>query len=443
MTVPSDRAHDLPRHISAVYRPSQSSEALVYSGDLQLSKNGAEWRSPGQLLLRIGNHVDFFARFKGQEQWISDCAARKGQPPTVSLPLDACLVPESPRYLDVPAEAEDVVVAAECSVPLDRMDGGDVTVANRVLLHLVGHLSDYPFTPYNTADGTVQGQLHFQLPGWDLRLVEVDRHSPTTSFSFVIEAVPDALPIDSSSVTLLRRRLFMLLRFVAGGGVGLGPVVGFDSRDRVVWAAWSGTFIESAGVRWCPDKLVNTALPRLAEGLSSLAREPGLEGCIDRGVSLLLATNEPGIIDTKIVTACSGLELLAWAILQHRQWLTADALGRLSAGASVRLLFQWAGIPVELPDRFSALARRQGRLSQPYWAAPELIFNLRNGLVHPPKNVADPEWPEANELIDAWRLSAWYLELSIIRVLGYSGEYSSRLNSAGSRDKTEPVPWHA
>jgi hypothetical protein len=55
------------------------------------------------------------------------------------------------------------------------------------------------------------------------------------------------------------------------------------------------------------------------------------------------------------------------------------------------LLLQWAGIPVELPTQFEALAARRGRLSQPDIAGPELIFDVRNNLVHPPKRIEEPE----------------------------------------------------
>jgi hypothetical protein len=127
------------------------------------------------------------------------------------------------------------------------------------------------------------------------------------------------------------------------------------------------------------------------------------------------------------VEACSGLELLGWAVLQRHQWLTRDGLGRLPASGRVRLLLQWAGIPVELPTHLGALAGRRGRLSQPDVAGPELIFDVRNNLVHPPKRIDEPEWPDHNELLEAWQLATWYLELAVVRLLGYQGEYVSRL----------------
>jgi hypothetical protein len=107
----------------------------------------------------------------------------------------------------------------------------------------------------------------------------------------------------------------------------------------------------------------------------------------------------------------------------------------------VRLLLQWAGIPVELPSQFGALAARGGRLSQSDVAGPELIFDVRNNLVHPPKRIDEPEWPDRAQLLEAWQLATWYLELALLRLLGYEGEYVSRLRLGGWDFDTEPVPW--
>jgi hypothetical protein len=105
------------------------------------------------------------------------------------------------------------------------------------------------------------------------------------------------------------------------------------------------------------------------------------------------------------------------------------------------LLLQWAGIPVELPSQFVALAARRGRLGQSDVAGPELIFDVRNSLVHPPKRIEEPEWPHHNELFEAWQLATWYLEPAVVRLLGYQGEYVSRLQLEGWSGDTEPVPW--
>lgn len=70
-----------------------------------------------------------------------------------------------------------------------------------------------------------------------------------------------------------------------------------------------------------------------------------------------------------------------------------------------------------------------------------MIFDVRNDLVHPPRRLSDPEWPTSDELLEAWQLATWYLELVILRVLGYNGEYVNRLQLHGWAGQTEQVPW--
>ena len=57
------------------------------------------------------------------------------------------------------------------------------------------------------------------------------------------------------------------------------------------------------------------------------------------------------------------------------------------------------------------------------------------------KRIEEPEWPNRNELLETWQLATWYLELAVLRLLGYEGEYLSRLRLGGWEFDTETVPW--
>ena len=59
----------------------------------------------------------------------------------------------------------------------------------------------------------------------------------------------------------------------------------------------------------------------------------------------------------------------------------------------------------------------------------------------PPKRIDEPEWPDRDQLLETWQLATWYLELALLRLLGYEGEYLSRLQLGGSDLDTETVPW--
>lgn len=73
--------------------------------------------------------------------------------------------------------------------------------------------------------------------------------------------------------------------------------------------------------------------------------------------------------------------------------------------------------------------------------AVELSINIRNKVIHPPNKINSVEWPSGDELFEAWQLVTWYLELGILRLLEYRGNYTSRLQLHGWSGRTVPVPW--
>lgn len=104
---------------------------------------------------------------------------------------------------------------------------------------------------------------------------------------------------------------------------------------------------------------------------------------------------------------------------------------------------KWAGVPTAIPPSLPILDARLRASGQPGWGGPEILFNIRNDMVHPPKRLVEPEWPDGELLFEAWQLGTWYLELVLLRILGYEGEYWSRVRLDRPGADVEPVPWCA
>ena len=221
------------------------------------------------------------------------------------------------------------------------------------------------------------------------------------------------------------------------------PVVGLDASDEVVAARWAARQVnlDHTPLRWCYEGDVATALPQLAAGRTQLEADPVLAKCLDRAIALHLAANGQEVLDVRLPVACSGLELLAWSVLQQHGWLSPRAINSLDAWERAQLLLKWAEIPTDHMQNLPALAQRKKNLSQPMMQSVELAINVRNKVVHPPNNIRSVEWPSGNELFEAWQLTTLYLELSILRLLGYRGNYRSRLRLRGWSGRTESVPW--
>ncbi len=236
----------------------------------------------------------------------------------------------------------------------------------------------------------------------------------------------------------------MLLSFIANREVGAGVVAGLNHGGKVIWSHWAPPRInqQRAPIRWCPELLTGEALPMLGSGISDFDSDEAMVEIIDRAIGYSLAANDNALLDVKIPIACSGLELLSWAVLQRKGVMrTGDERHKLGPDGMLRLLLDWAEIPATVPVDMGELENRRQQRCEKVSGGPEVLFNVRNGLVHPPKRLDDPEWPEPEEQFQAWQLATWYLELGLLRTLDYKGEYWSRLQLGRSAYDLEPVPW--
>ena len=393
----------------------------------------------GDIRLSIRERTSLRAYVATEEQWLFE-AMEDGY--EVTLPPGASL--KVPTASAVPnRDGRPSWTTADLIV--NEVQAGDVASAHTFIIHVVRSLGPGVYWPRRPVTGGTQNQISFSLPGWDLT-IEADTDGRPSGFAHIIEATPTRRPVTAEDVEHLGYRLFILLSFLRGSEIGIGPIVGLGADSGIVWARWTPPRAKQTGGRhrWCWPGLVPVALPALASGMSTLAAERGLEIAVLRATELLLTANDAsgGLpLDVRIPVVASGLELMAWSVLQHCGWLTSHTANsrQLQARARLRLLLKWAGVPTELPHGFSALRRRALEQREP--EGPELVFWLRNRLVHPPKSATDPDWPKGDEMIEGLTLALWYLELSILRVLGYQGEYVSRLVQRGWEGDTTKVPW--
>lgn len=411
---------------------------MLFDGDLEIEVEGGKLpTAPGQIELQLYPKAKLIAHIFGPGAVSARFSVGPSDEPKFSVPKGVDLTPPDDSVL----AKRDASSRGEFRVGL--LQAGDLGVASRLLFHVSGAL-EAPVSPRRLDSGGRQPQLDFALPGWDLVLVPGELTPGCEDFAALIQATPTSLPISMAEVDRLRRRLFIMLSFLANRELGIGPVCGLDSRGEVVWAEWGTPRLKlgKPGINWCPALLIEAALPELADGFTAISTDTDLEAIVDRAIGYSLAANGDEVIEVRIPIVCSGLELLAWALLQREGWLAdADARRKIGTAASVRLLLKWAEIPTKVPSSLPNLEARLRRSGQPTWEGPEILFNLRNSMVHPPKRLDDPEWPDGEDLVDAWLLGTWYLELALLRVLEYGGEYWSRVRLNRPAADLELVPW--
>lgn len=436
------RAREPARRIAPIYGPpGEGGEIILYAGDLELQSGGQFGTLHGQVELRLYPAPDLKARVAGSGTDLLRLTFGDSLGST-ALPAQASL---APPQSSTPPEQPEGTQWADAWIAARGLTGGTLASAERLLLHYSGAFEPRFRAMTDLEGGGTQGQIPFELPGWRLVVAPVDEAaSDARGFSGAIEATPTGSRIDLADVNRLSYRLFILLSLTASREVAIGPICGLDSDGDVVWVRWdSPRMRRGRGVGWCPRHLIPTALPVLAGGYVSLSGDRATEVVFERAAEALLFADSDQVVDVRVPIACGALELLAWWLLPRHGVIDESDLDNLKAGTAVRRLLEWAGIPEGVPEHLEALSARRDVLGQRGWGGPEVVFNVRNRLIHPPKNRADPEWPGHDVLVESWQLSLWYLQLAILRLLDYSGEYRTALHFGGSEAATEPVPWAA
>lgn len=202
------------------------------------------------------------------------------------------------------------------------------------------------------------------------------------------------------------------------------PLNWLDQRRAEGFAPVAGAFFE----RWFGDDCWQQTLWR------AVGFYVGANGGGGREVSF---------IESRIILAQAGVELLAWVLLDdgcNQPVGEEKRPPKVDAGERIRQLLERAGIPTDIPAGMTELAAFATTVSATN--APEAVTRLRNLLVHPRRKAGLYGAP-SDTLIEAWRCIVWWLELLILSELDYNGAYASRLIEKRWVGTVEPVPWAA
>lgn len=149
-----------------------------------------------------------------------------------------------------------------------------------------------------------------------------------------------------------------------------------------------------------------------------------------------------GGLEGSLVLAQAAFELLAWTYLvEDSKILSKRGFEELPASDKLRLLLSNAKIQLPIPSTLPELQKLSKSFS--WQDGPHALTEMRNGLVHPgPKKRRIILDADPIAVFEAWNLSLWYLELLLLWLFDYQGEYSNRLmREVYSSEEVEMVPW--
>ncbi len=236
--------------------------------------------------------------------------------------------------------------------------------------------------------------------------------------------------------------LHYFLSFAIGRWAGLALPVGFDADGDRVYEQWgmrrTSPDLWDGAMAWF-DPLCGGLLKEVFPGFFALWNSELWRRPLTEALYWYLGACRGGAgigVDTGLILAQTALELLAWTYcVQDRKMVSQAAFKPrgLSAADKLRLLACSVGVPTHIPAELPYLLAKPGHK----WIdGMEAVTAIRNSLVHPDAgSQMAPDWD-----YDAWRLSLWYIELTLLRLCGHHGRYANRLRTRWA-GQVEVVPW--
>lgn len=359
--------------------------------------------------------------------------------PDVSVPAGAWAQP--PPSPVVPPEGVTFTSRGRCP----RVEVGDGRALKRVVFHLVN------FTDFLGSHGTEDGggwrrnRLELSHGVWRIRLdsrmgIDAAAEHLAATGGFAFTHIGEITRADGANFAAeeIKPMLSMMHWFAAlarGAHAGVAIPVGFGDTPDPAWVEWSATVADpwrgplSWASRTNPEQ-VQTAFSLVMDRME----DPFWSEVLRLLIDYYVAANDPRPVEQALMVAQAGLELTSWLVLVKLGDHCPKETEQMKAAARLRRFLSALKVDCSIPPRLASLSGlRLGDRPD----GPGAITGARNRIVHPSLKKATLD-TEAK--LDVWRLALWYLELGILYLIGYEGEYTNRV-TAEWVGETELVPW--
>lgn len=217
-------------------------------------------------------------------------------------------------------------------------------------------------------------------------------------------------------------------------------VTGFDALGEVVWRDWTFAKVSRwrASRTWWNEEV--ESLEAAFDGFVTRRAQPQWRSDLAVLVGWYVeASTGGGTVETGIILAQAALELLSSAILvEERNSFTPSQFDRLPAADKIRELINVLHVPPSIPGELAALTAEAVRLSRT--DGPHTFTAIRNALIHAHK-IDEVLAAEPRARYEAKMLGLWYVELAILWLIGFRGQYNSRFVDPRSGSTGRVVPW--
>lgn len=236
--------------------------------------------------------------------------------------------------------------------------------------------------------------------------------------------------VEEASKTLNVLHLF--LSFARGGNCGVTLITGSDEKGRRAWEQW-GTYSTYPWFRlssWLDHRYTNNdALSKAFPGFWRIVgqKTDAPDDPVRVALYWYLRSNESDVLQAGIILTQAALERLARQLLPNEKYETLK-----NTAERIHAVLEETGIGPAIPQSCKEL-REVAQVD-----GPEILTKIRNDLVHAEMrtNVSLEAYLEARDL------GQWYVELLLLRLFEYEGQYANRLAYKYEGIwKPEVVPW--
>jgi hypothetical protein len=155
------------------------------------------------------------------------------------------------------------------------------------------------------------------------------------------------------------------------------------------------------------------------------------------------ANNNSGFAEGSIIMAQTALELIYnWWIIERKEMILGKDAESINAANKIRLLISQLDIGYKIPKAFNKLEEFQKGETQ-ILDGPDAVVQIRNAIVHSQQEKRKKlSSIHSRAKYEALQLCIWYIELSLLKILGYNQKYYNRTSNEMVRVKSEEdLPW--
>ena len=315
--------------------------------------------------------------------------------------------------------------------------GTNTTLMSRIVAH-VFNLETRLWLPSTQT----MGSLQLEYGKWEghIRTIEASedhlqdlRSKGGYRLTHVVEATQGGESFDGDTANRFLQAMRDFLTFAKGGMCNLVCPSGWNETGKLTWAQWSSpSHWPTTRSCWFDGKAADP-LAKLFPGFMNRRAVGRWDDALQVAIWWYAHANSGSpSVDQGIVSAQIAMERLSYEYcVSERGLVSKDGFERLPAADQYRLLLASLDIPSAIPHPTNALASASREHN---WTdGPHALTHIRNDLVHGGRKQARLQ---EECYSDAWLLSTWFLELTILALCGFHDDYRNRITGVKER-----VPW--